>query len=233
MIKFKRLGSFLEALFSTWGTRIWTSLGAISTLSSFFPLHVSWRWPIGIAVPMFLIAGFLVYCKQAELLEGMSAETGVLRHKLVAAEDSVKDLLKAQELVESLESQLRQERRDNASLSGDVSTLRDEVKRLGVKPYTEAQMHYAQSLLNSMTFYERDTLRFLLLHGDVRGDALYTASTSPIGHFDYAWAKVATERGLIQRTDSHLTGYSTFILNKEMREVCKRRLKTVLKSGLV
>jgi hypothetical protein len=97
------------------------------------------------------------------------------------------------------------------------------VSNLTVKPLDDQKLRYARSRIESLKFFERDLLRFLLLHGDSRGDAISTAAKSvPGGGFDLgAVSRVPVERGLIRRVDDRTEGHPTFFLNPSLQDALR------------
>jgi hypothetical protein len=93
----------------------------------------------------------------------------------------------------------------------------DQDTKLSVKAFDQQKLAHVRSLLNPLQYFERDLLRFLLVNGDSRGDAISLAATNAPGGFELnSVSKTPVQRGLIHRTDSHLTGYSTFSLNPNL-----------------
>jgi hypothetical protein len=206
----KRVGAFARALFSNWKSGLLTVLSLISTISTFTPWHLSWRVPAAVAVLMFVFASFLVYCKQLELLEAKDWEIKTVQLKLATAEEAGK----------SFEKLLSHERLDKETLSAEVTALKERVKALSVKPFDEAQLGSVSSRTESLQYFERDLLRFLVINGDCRADTLHRSATNLVGGFEInSFSRTVVHSGLVRRVEDHLEGYSTFYLNKELREV--------------
>jgi hypothetical protein len=215
MSQWKRLGAFAGALFSNWKSGLLTVLSLLSTGLTFTPWHVSWRVAAALGGLMFVFASFLVYCKQAESLEAKDWESKTFQNKLATAEQAGR----------FFEKSLSQERLEKEALSAEVTALRERVKKLSVKPFDEAQLDSVRSRTEALQYFERDLLRFLVLNGDSRADTLHRSATSLAGGFEInTFSRTVVHSGLVRRVEDHLEGYSTFYLNKELREVLKEVL---------
>jgi hypothetical protein len=91
-----------------------------------------------------------------------------------------------------------------------------------VKSLDDAKLRYARSRMESLKFFDRDFLRFLLLHGDSRGDTIWLAAKNKSGVFDLgAVSRAAVERGLVRRVEDHINGHPTFFLNPNLQDALR------------
>jgi hypothetical protein len=214
MKKRKRLGAFVKALFHHWWILLFSLLSLISTTLTYVPVHVPklQLLPVGLAFVLILVASFYAYCDQGEAQDSLQVRTSGFEKRLAESEQSVA----------SLETRLHQEQLANGNLLAEVQKLKQQVATLSVKPYDEQKLVYARSQLSSLRYFERDLLRFLLVNGDSRGDAISLAATNTPGGFELgSLSHVPVQRGLIHRAEDHLSGYSTFSLNRDLRDVLK------------
>jgi hypothetical protein len=76
-------------------------------------------------------------------------------------------------------------------------------------------------LLSSLRYFERDLLRFLLVNGDSRADAISLAAANVPGGFELgSVSRDPVQRGLINRLD-YSSEYSMLSVNRELRDVLK------------
>lgn len=110
----------------------------------------------------------------------------------------------------------------NAGHTATIEALQTEIARLKTSPFDEELRAHADSAIASLTYMQRDFVRFLLLKGGtVRGDVVFLACTNQVGLDLNLLTRPAIERGLVNRTDDHITGYPTFTVNQSMSAVLK------------
>ena len=215
MKKRKRLLAFFKALFHHWRVLLFSLLGLISLVISYLPFQIPRFLPVELAVGLvfivILIASFYVYCDQANAVDLLTAQASDLKMELVESGQSVA----------SLQTRLNQERLANEDLLEGMKELKDQVTRLSQKPYDEQKLVYTTSLLSSLRYFERDLLRFLLVNGDSRADAISLAAANVPGGFELgSVSRDPVQRGLVHRTD-YSSEYSMFSINRELSDVLK------------
>jgi hypothetical protein len=90
--------------------------------------------------------------------------------------------------------------------------------------FDEAQLESVRSRTAALQYFERDFLRFLVINGDSRADALYKSATNVVGFDVNTFSMSLIQAGLVRRTDDYIEGYPTFHLNQELREALKKVL---------
>jgi hypothetical protein len=122
----------------------------------------------------------------------------------------------------TFECQYQNEKDFTDRLNWQMEALKSEVKRLSVRPYDLQKLEFTRTVTDPLQYFERDLLRFLILNGDSRGDAIILAVTGSSGGLDLnTVSRAPIHLGLVSRTEDHLTGHSTFSLNPAHREVLK------------
>jgi hypothetical protein len=84
---------------------------------------------------------------------------------------------------------------------------------------------HTKLLLDTLTYMNRDLLRFLLLKGgSARGDVVSSAYTSS-APFDFnALCKPIQEKGFIRRVDDHVEGHPMLHISEQLTETLKKLL---------
>jgi len=144
------------------------------------------------------------------------------RNKFVTLSDEYGQL---QRSANEADAELQKVRGVNAGQAATIEALQAEVARLKTSPFDEELEAHANSAITSLTYMQRDFVRFLLLKGGtVRGDVVSLACTNQVGLDLNLLTRPAIERGLVDRTDDHIAGYPTFTVNQSMSAVLKTLL---------
>jgi len=92
--------------------------------------------------------------------------------------------------------------------------------------FNDAQKDHLSNLLESMTYIQRDLLRYLLLQGGTaRGDVISNGKTDKNAPMDWnALTGALKAKGLLEQVDDRMNGHSMYTVNEQLANVIRQLL---------
>jgi len=151
---------------------LWTYLVIVGTALTLFLLPRQWYWLIPTGAVILVVLSALRVVSEVRSESGGREASGM----------------------ESWQKQV-------SGLQAEIKQRDQEIARLKVRPYEEAQCQAVQSKLKAHSYIERDLLRFLLQRGETVGALIYQHSQTSDAFCTQALERL-TREGLLQvRTD--------------------------------